>query len=186
MAVAIAFSVDAQAGFQQVAATFGALPQHTERAQRRALKKLATWLKRRVLQAASHASAIPQKFFQNAMRYHVTVNPDGLVVWTGTDPIGVHRLGAVTWARTTPGGRPTKGAKVGRKVYPGAWSWGRGKTGPAVMQRTGATRLPIAAVQVHPHEPILERLQALQQEAGRRFETLLRQELNYALTVEAR
>jgi hypothetical protein len=78
------------------------------------------------------------------------------------------------------------GARVGRKSYPHAWSWGRGKTRNAVMRRTGDSRLPIERVEEKPHAAVLKRLQALQAEALARFDALLRQELNYALNVEAR
>lgn len=180
MAVTLALSVDAQAGFTSVAAAFGRLPAKTELAQRRALKKLATWLKRQVLRAASQAAGIPQKWFESAMRYYVTVTPDGLSVWTGTDPVKAHRLGKVRWTKRMAG------ARAGRRPYPGTWSWGRGKTGPAIMQRLGSRRLPIATVIEPIHDPILARLQGLQAEATARFERILTQELNYALNVEAR
>jgi hypothetical protein len=182
MSATIALSVDAKAGFDRVAGTFGRLPQATERAQARALRKLSTWLGRQVLKAASQASGIPQKFFQKALRHHVRLmgKADGVTVWIGTNPIPVHRLGSVRWnPRMT-------GARVGRKSYPHAWSWGRGKTRNAVMRRTGDSRLPIERVEEKPHAAVLKRLQALQAEALARFDALLRQELNYALNVEAR
>ena len=184
MSVALAISIDARAGFQRVGATFARLPVASERAMGRALRKLSTWLKRQVLRAASAASRIPQTFFQRAFRYHVVIDkdgstPTGVSVWIGTNPIKAHRLGVVRWNRRM------KGARVGRKGYPGAWSWGRGKTGPAVMSRAGDARLPLVVETEAPHPAVLARLQQIQGDAETRFERLLTQELNYALNHEA-
>lgn len=181
---AIGLTVDARAGFDRVSAAFARMPRASERAMTRALRKLTTWLKRQVLRAAAQASAIPQKFFQRAMRYYVTVDkfggaPSGVSVWIGTDPIKVHRLGSTRWNRRM------RGARVGRLGYPGTWSWGRGKTGPAVMYRTGESRLPIDVEREEIHPAVFARLQQIQDEATERFERLLTQELNYALNVEA-
>lgn len=182
MAAPIQITVDARSGFERVAATFGRLPRATERAQARALRKLATWLKRQALRAAGRAAGIPQKFFQQAMRYYVDLTDTGLSVWIGTNPIPQHRLGTVTW------NRGMRGAKVGRRSFPRSWSWGPGsKTGSAIMRRIGAARLPIARVpDEQPHPAVLAALSRLQADASARFDTLLRQELNYALNVEAR
>lgn len=184
MSELVAITVDTKRGFERVAATFGRMPKASERAMTRALKKLSTWLKRQVLRVASAASSIPQKWFQKAVRYHVAMEPKsgtptGLSVWIGTNPIKAHRLGTVRW------NKQMKGARAGRRSYPGMWSWGRGKTGPAIMFRMGDARLPIDVETVKIHELVLGRLQAIQGEAANRFETLLTQELNYALNVES-
>lgn len=176
----LAITVDARDGLSRVSGTFARLPQRTDRAIARALRKLATWLKRQVLRAASEASAIPQRFFQRAMRYYVTLTPVGLSVWIGTNPIKAHRLGAVRWTRRMTG------ARAGRKLYPGSWSWGaRGKTGPAILSRTSPKRLPIKIETEQPHAAVLDRLQQVEADAAARFDRLLTQELNYALNVEA-
>jgi len=180
----LAISVDTQGGLARVASAIGRMPQAAERAMTRALNKLSTWLKRRALQAASEASAIPQKFFVRAVRYHIKIQKQGsqvtgLALWLGTNPIKVHRLGVVRWTRAM------KGARVGKRSFPGAWSWGHGKTGKAVMFRHGSSRLPIGVETVTPHDPILARLRGIEGEANARFERLLTQELNYALNHEA-
>ncbi len=181
MSNGIVIKVDARAGFERVAAAFGRLPRATDRAMRRALRKLSTWIRRQALRAASAASGVPQKFYKRAMRYHVATSKDGLSVWIGTNPIPQHRLGAVRWSPRM------RGARVGRRSFPGAWSWGRGKTGPAIMERLGASRLPIRRVpDEEPHPAVLAALGQLQGQAAARFQTLLRQELNYALNHEAR
>jgi hypothetical protein len=181
---ALAITIDTKGSLNRVAAAIGRLPQASERAMSRALRKLSTWLKRQALRAASQAAEIPQKFFERALRYHVAIEKDGatpvgLSVWIGTNPVKAHRLGVVRWTRRM------QGARVGKRSYPGSWSWGRGKTGPAVMFRHGDKRLPLGVETEEPHDPVLARLRGLQDEAGRRFDRLLTQELNYALNHEA-
>ena len=191
---ALAITIDTKGGFERVAASMARMPKASERAMARALRKLATWLKRQALRAASQAAEIPQKFFERALRYHVSIEkagsmPVGLSVWIGTNPVKAHRLGTVRWNRRM------QGARVGRRSYPGMWSWGRGVTGPAIMFRTGEKRTtltgrqkriyPIDVETEQPHDPVLARLRGLQDEAGARFERLLTQELNYALHHEA-
>lgn len=171
-------TVSADESLARVAQTFGRLPEAVDRAKTRALRRLATWIKRRILQAVSAASGIAQKWFSQSMRYRVTLSRDGLTAWVGTNPVKAHRLGVVRWTRRM------SGARVGKRLFPGSWSWGRGKTQSAVMRRTGASRLPIAVETVEIHPAILARLEQLQDEARERFETLLRQQLNYALNVE--
>ena len=184
MSAVIALHVDARAGFQRVSAAFGRMPAATDRAMARALRKLSTWMRRQVLRAASQAAGIPQVFFKRSIRYHTTIDKDthgisGVSVWIGTNPIKAHRLGAVRWTKRM------RGARVGRRSYPGSWSWGRGKTGPAVMYRGGGSRLPIFVEKEEPHQAVYARLSGLQDEAAARFERLLAQELNYALNHEA-
>lgn len=189
MSADIAFTIDAREGMRRVAAAFERMPAAAERAMTRALKKLSTWLKRQSLRAAAGASGIPQKFFEQAMRYYVTVEragskPVGVSVWVGTNPIPQHRLGQTVWTPYMPGARRIEGKA---RTWRAAWTWGaQGKTGPAIMQRTGSARLPIARVPDElPHPVVLEALGRLKDEASTRFDRLLVQELNYALNVEA-
>ncbi|MCU0843205.1 MAG: hypothetical protein MUC79_16040, partial [Thiobacillaceae bacterium] len=60
---ALAITIDTKGSLNRVAAAIGRLPQASERAMSRALRKLSTWLKRQALRAASQAAEIPQKFF---------------------------------------------------------------------------------------------------------------------------
>ena len=178
----VAITIDSRASMERVRASFARMPAAAAAAQRRALKKLATWLKRQVLRAAAAASGIAQKWFQTAMRYYVTVTDTGLSVWIGTSEIKAHRLGRVIWTRAM------RGTRVGRRQFPNTWSWvGKpdAKTSPAVMSRRGDTRLPLDVERVAIHQQVLERLQGVQAEAITRFERLLIQELNYALHHEA-
>lgn len=178
--------IDTQGTLQAVLAQFARAPQAIARAQARAAKKLETYARRQVLRAASQASGAPQKTLLTLIRFRATrIGAMGLSIWVGTNPIKLHHLGTVTWQQRTAGGRYTKGARVGRKVYPGTWSWGRGKTGPGVMERTTSDRLPIRAVTVEIHEAVRARIDAILPEIGARYQTLLTQELNYALNLEA-
>lgn len=184
MSALLGLSLDVGQGYARVRQQFARMPAASQRAMARALRKLSVWLNRQVLRAGSQASGIPQAWFKRALRYHTTITkeggrPVGVSVWIGTNPIKVHRLGNVRWSRRM------QGARVGRRSYPGSWSWGYGATGKAVMQRTGAGRLPIEVVREHIHEPVLARLRDIEREAAERFERLLVQELNYALNVEA-
>lgn len=185
----LAFTIDAD-NFGRLSNVFGRMPEATERALKRALKKLSTWLRRRALQAAAKSAGVAQKFFAQAMRYYVVIErtngvPSGVSVWVGTNPVEQHRLGTVTWTRQMRGARRS-GSKP--RTWPGSWSWGAaGKTGPAIMERTGTARMPIARVPDEAiHEPILAALGEVQDEARERFGRLLTQELNYALREESR
>ncbi|MFO7670138.1 MAG: hypothetical protein R6W31_10805, partial [Bacteroidales bacterium] len=106
----------------------------------------------------------------------------GLKFWIGTNPVPVHRLGAVTWTRRM------QGARVGRRSYPRTWSWPAGPTKGLVMERIGTfgrngnPRLErIDRVDLPIHEAVSEALDAARPAIMARFETLLSQEINYAL-----
>lgn len=182
MSAAVVLTIDARAGLTRVAGRFARLPQATVRAQQRALRKLATWLKRQVLREAARGSGIAQAWFQQAMRYFVTLQDQGLQIWLGTEPIKAHRLGTPVWTRRQ------KGARVRRRQWPGTWSWAanpHAKTSPAVMRRTGPARLPITVERIDIHATVLARLRGIERDAKARFDRLLTQELHYALNVEA-
>lgn len=177
--------IDTQGTLEAVLARLERAPQAIAKAQRRAARKLATYARRQVLKAASAASGASQKTLLALVRFRASrVGDGGLSIWIGTNPIGLHHLGTVRWQQRTPGGRYTKGARVGRKTYPGTWSWGRGKTGPAVMQRLGPERLPIESVRIDIHEAVQARVDAMIPEIAERYQTLLAQELRYALEIE--
>jgi hypothetical protein len=184
--------IDTQGTLAEVLARFERAPEGIARAQRRAAKKLETYARRQVLRAASQASGATQKVLLALIRFRASrVGDMGLSIWVGTNPIKLHHLGTVSWTQRKKNERTgkwkmTKGARVGRKVYPGTWSWGRGKTGPAVMERTGDTRLPIDVVRVDIHDAIRTKIDAIIPEIAARYETLLAQELRYALELETR
>jgi len=187
----VQITIDTRDMVAHINRVFAAFPKQADRALRRATTRFRAVLRRQALQATSESTGIPQKFFARAMRFHVEIDrygdqPLGVAAWIGTNPIGVHRLGKVAWTPRTPKGRPTKGAKVGRKTYAGAWSWGRGKTGPAVMRRTSDARQPIQRVVENPHPAVEERLRRMVGDLGERYHRLLKQELNYALNFEGR
>lgn len=163
-------------------AALGDMPKKVDVARRRALRKLKTWVERQVLKAVAEAIGTTQKAIKALSRVRTTAGDDGwLDIWIGTNPIEVHHLGTVTWKRRMPG------ARVGRRSYPGSWSWGKGsRTGTAVMQRTGSARLPIQVVTAEVHDIVSRRIEQLTADIAQRFETLMLQELRYALEVEGR
>jgi len=201
MATAILMGVDVDGpSLRRVVAAFDRMPEAAARAMQRANRKLEVWLKRTAARAASKAAGFPQKYWIDALRYHVDpVMANGLPVavsvWIGTNPVPVHRLGDVRWTRRM------QGARVGRKRYPGTWSWGEGsRTGIAVMERIGGKMAPregkrgklighnreaIDRVDEQPHAAVREAIAGVADEGGRRYERILARELNYALNVEA-
>lgn len=160
------------------------LPRGVERARMRAHRKLVVWLRRQVLRAMAAAAEVPQKTFLALLRFRTTMAGDGsITVWIGTNPISAHHLGTVTWTRKM------KGARAGSRMFVGTWSWVNkpgAKTGPAIMKRTTLDRPPIEVERVPIHDAVRARLNAMQTEIGERYQTLLAQELRYALDIETR
>jgi len=157
----------------------------------RTLRQLKTKIKSEGVKAAAATSGTPQKYWRRSMRAHaaldalniggVTFTSGVVTLWLGTNPVPVHRLGPVRWTRRM------KGARVSRKRYPGTWSWGPGSaTGPAVMRRDGDERLTISREEMEPHDSVLDRMASLGPEMQEWFARRLKQQLNYALEVEAK
>jgi hypothetical protein len=181
--------IDTAGTLERALAEMADAPHDIARAQRRALRKLLTFIKRRVLRAAAAASGASQKKLQALLRYRATLYTGdnvGIEVWLGTNPLKAHHLGNVTWRRSM------QGARVGRRGYPGAWSWSApAKTAPAVMRRIGQfgrngnPRLERIDVVREPiHDAVNAAMAQLEPEIERRFQELMLQELNYALNVE--
>lgn len=159
------------------------MPPALERARRRALKKLSTYVQRQVLREAAKAADVTQKLIKSLLRFRASLKEDSLGIWLGLNPIPVHYLGTVTWSRKMPG------AKVGARSFPGSWSWKeckvKGLEGK-VMRRTGADRLPIEKVTLPIYTQVQARLQAILPDIRARHEKLLLQEMRYALIEGAR
>lgn len=123
----------------------------------------------------------PDRLAQTRRLSSTTLGPrgrDGVSFWIGTNPIPLHRFGPVTWARQMAG------ARVNGRTYPGTWSWGRGKTGPAVMERTGRfgrngnpRRERIAVSVASIHHRLQDALRAAEPELRRRYLDLLRNQV---------
>lgn len=172
--------IDTDGTLERLQRQMAAMPEGVERARRRAIKKLSTWLRRQVLREAATAAGTTQKILKVLLRYRATLRDDSISIWIGTNRLKAHHLGTVRWTRRM------QGARVGRRLFESSWSWpdSRRMAG-LVVERTGDARLPVDVVTVPIHDAILQRLQALQPEVDARFERLLVQELNYALNVEA-
>lgn len=186
MSERFALTLDTVRSIERVQGALSRLPVQVRKAQSRALRKLRTWVQRQVLRAAAQATGATQKALKAALRFTSRSVQGGFKVWVGTNPIQAQFLGKVSWTRRMTG------ARVGRRTFAGAWSWGPGsRTGTAVMHRTGefvrrgrAARERIEPVTVEIHEAVSARMSELQGAIAERFQTLLLQELNYALQVE--
>lgn len=193
MARPIDIRIDTRGTLEQVRGQLAAMPQGVERARKRAARKLGTWARRQVLRTIAQAVEVPQKVIGANKRFTATVLPEGgLRIWVGTNPIPAHRLGTVRWTRNMAG------ARAGRRLFPETWSWGPGsRTGTAIMYRNedvrvmtkgryqGKVREAIDRWDVLIHDHVLARITGMEPEIGERYSTLLLQELNYALRVEA-
>lgn len=177
----LAVTIDDQGAFERVRRAMEAMPEQVEKARKRALRKLLTWVRRQVLRAVASAAGMTQKAFKAVLRYNLETQDDGSIkIWIGTNPVQAHYLGTVRWTRRM------KGARVGRRLFEHAWSWGPGsKTKTLVMRRRGEGRLPIDPVTIEIHEAVSRRVEEMLPAISERFERLLMQELNYALQVEA-
>jgi hypothetical protein len=154
-----------------------AIPQAAEKARRRALTKLKTFVEGQVAKAVSAELSIPQKAVRALGRVRETSQGDGsMSIWIGTNDLPVHRLGTVTWSRKQTG------ARVSRQLYPGTWSWGKGsKTGSAVKRRVGASRLPIEMEGKPMHDTVSQRVATILPAVSERYGRLMRQEMRFAL-----
>lgn len=185
MDTSFAIRLDDAGTIAHTEAELGSLPAKIDRARRRALRKLATWVERQVLRAVAEMVGTTQKTIKALSRFHSKLLADGgISIWVGTNPIDVHLLGLVTWKRGSDG------ARVGRRVYPGTWAWGEQGRTPfsrtRVLQRMGGARLPIQVVQEWVDDTVRRRIEEMTADIGERFERLMAQELRYALDVEGR
>jgi hypothetical protein len=176
-------TIDDEGTIARVRASFAAMPQGIERARKRAMKKLMTWIKRQVMREVAKAAGTTQKTFKTLLRYQATSDPIGNInIWIGTNPVGAHFLGKVSWSRKR------KGAKAGKHLFPGTWSWGEGsKTKTAIMKRSLSSD-PDSAIERESfpiHDSVVQAVTTnIQPQMAERFERLMRQELNYALKHE--
>lgn len=168
---------------------FATLSPAVVRAYIRAYRTVGTWLQRKFLREISQATELPQKVWKD----RVFVSPlgtngrDGIAVWVGSNPVKLSHLGNVTWNRRM------RGAMVGRKLFPGTWAWSEPiKTAPAVMERTGRfgrrgkqnlERIVVVKMEIHTAAVAVARY--ILPEAEAYFAAILRQEIEYAMTVEA-
>ncbi|AHF04077.1 phage tail protein [Marichromatium purpuratum 984] len=183
----LVLTIDTQGTLERLERQLAAMPEGVERARRRALRKLSTWVRRQVLREAAKAAGITQKVLTTLLRYRTTQTADQLSIWIGTNAIKAHHLGTVRWTRRM------QGARVSKRLFPGSWSWPNSRRmAGLVAQRSGVfgrNKNPqlekIEVVDVPVHALVFNRLQAMKPEIDARFQRLLLQELNYALNVEA-
>ena len=173
----------------------GGTPAKVEKARRRALLRLSTWIKRRIVKLVAESAGTTQKKVTALTRFIPTGRASGnLHIWVGTNPVAAQFLGAVRWTRRMAG------ARVGRRVFPGTWSWGPGsKTGTAVMYRTGGrysydspisgpqdtrNRSGIAELKVPIHDALEKKLNIEIPNISAIYMSYMVRELRYALKIE--
>jgi len=179
MSLALDIRIGADGSLDRLQRQTAAMPAAVDRARRGAIAKFAPWLRREVLREAAQAAGTSQKVLKVLLRYQTTLREDSIRIWIGTNEIQAHHLGTVRWSRRM------QGARVGRRLFEGAWSWGNSRRmAGLVVERMGDQRLPVQVVTVPIHDAILRRIQELEPEIDARFERILLQELNHALTVE--
>jgi hypothetical protein len=200
--------IEDDGSIEALQARLGAMQRQIDKARKRTLVKLKTWIERQVAREVAVAAGTTQKRIKALVRIRGDKHGDGSAsIWIGTNPIKAQYLGAVRWTRRMPG------AKVGATVYPGTWSWGPGsKTGTAVMRRTGhlsayrdaegatlagslaralaarqrGTRFREGITEVHVpiHEAVSGRIEALLPQIEERFLRTMRHELEYTVLHE--
>ncbi|MCP5136594.1 MAG: hypothetical protein H6981_07330 [Gammaproteobacteria bacterium] len=143
----------------------------------RAVNKLTRWLHRRLLQIVAKQTGLPQKNLRR-VRVRMGVGKKGGMVWVGLNPVEARHFGKVVWRRGMTG------ARAGRRSFPGTFAVQRGK-GALIFARRGEARLPIYQPRVEIDKDIEPHIKRLDAEAQRRFRSLLEQEINFALNVEA-
>jgi len=180
VALTLAVQIETDVILQEMMEGVTATPAKLQKAYKRAIRKMVRWLQRQVLQAASQATTIGQKWWRDNLRVYVHFGKATGGVWIGLNPIRVSRLGRVHWTRRMAG------ARVGRRSYPGTFA-AKTRTGHlGVWQRRSASRLPIDEQYEAVYPPILARMERIEDEAQVRFERLLRQEIQYALAIEGK
>lgn len=168
-------------GLEELIASFGAVPQQIERAERRAVNKTTTWLAKGVRKDLAASIGVAQRVMDDRVRgleygYHGI--PAGMV-WFGLNPIAItrRRFGTLT--------QMAKGAKAGRLSFAGAFVARMPSGHEAVFRRDGKTRLPISEesldIDTPAHRAIVD---TWAQRAGERLETVLAQELNYEVHIK--
>ena len=167
-----------QRSYRLAALVLESIPQATEKARRRTLAKLKTYVESQTANIMASALGVPQHVVKSLGRVRESVHGDGsMSIWIGTNDIPVHRLGTVKWTRKM------KGARVRRLTYAGSWSWGKGsRTGTAVMRRHNeSSRSPIYRVDEPMHDSMTDGIKALLPEISRRYGVIMEREMRYAL-----
>lgn len=147
-----------------------------ERAANRAVRKAARWLRTQLARAVAQDAGIPVTRFRQ-MRVSLRYDREdwSANLWLGLNPIPAHRTGKVKWTRRM------RGARAGRRQFRGSFAWGPNPDKPVIFRRQGQARTPIEKVTVPVDEAAEEHARRLERRALQRFQTVLRQELNYEM-----
>jgi len=169
---------------------------------KRAVRKTLQWLQREMLRELARASGISPAVLKKYRRVAIKAGEQQGTVWAGLNPLPAHEAGKVSWspgsAGATAGGEFYEGAFY-RSVYgTGAKVWvrtrrnasagnpiyhGRGRYKPFSGQ-VSRGRFPVELVGMQMEQYSSEIADRIQEGARARFETILRQELNYVINHE--
>ena len=203
--------VDIQLNFAQditrATAQIAATPAQLEKAVQRAIKKTMRWLQTRIAREVATALGVPQK----AIKHRLSVTQTGKgtngihILWLGTAPLAAESAGKPrqTKAGVTVGKRKFPGAFY-RDVYgdgPKVWirasranalgmdlpQWGRKQRARASTLAPGeGGRFPVRRVSIDVQHVANDIFGRYQKQAEQRFNTVIDQELNYAVNHESK
>ena len=100
-----------------------ASPSDVRRAERRALRRTITWVRKQMLREGAQEFRVPQARLKKANRASISTADHGARSWLGIDPIRAGYLGKPRQQK--------RGARVGKHTFPGAFvaSMASGYTG---------------------------------------------------------
>ena len=186
--------LELEAPFQAATAHLDVLSRPVQQASRRALRKLLLFLQRQVMTQMAQQTGLKAATLTQYQRIHMQLQGMEGQLWLGLNPLPLHEVGKVSWTPTAAG------ATVAGHLYTG--SFYRAIHGPQrkVWVRTSRNRrlghttyhrssirtsqgghaaLSLLGKPLHDVQAVLDA--RLSQQAQQRFQTLLEQEINYAL-----
>lgn len=196
MALDLDVTVETNAALREMAAI---ADDRAPRAIKRAIRKTLSWLQREMLREISRASGLSPAVLKQYRRVAIKAGDVEGRVWAGLNPLPAHEAGTVSWSPNSAGAsaggnfyegafyRPVYGstAKVwirtrrnqsaGNPIYHGR------KRYKTFSGEVSGGRFPVEVVGMQLEEYSADVTDRLEQAARTRFETILRQELNYAL-----
>lgn len=199
---AVDISLDLDSGIKNAIGELQLADKRVQLAIKRAVRKVLQWLSRRVASQLADAGKVSERVVKAHRRVAVKFGDVEGLVWVGLDPLPAHE-GKVAYSRGSAGasvnGKTLKGAFVASIYAGGAKVWIRSARnrsfGHAVVHsrrryktfsgEVSHGRFPVELIGIDV-EAMAKQDARLQASAMHRFETLLNQELNYALNVEKR
>jgi hypothetical protein len=192
-------TLDLEPEISEITRGFALTEKTMQVALKRSVRKLMRWIRRQVLQYASRMSGIAQNKFSLYNRVHLKLSGTEGWMWVGFGALPLHEAGRVSWRPGSVGARVAGQQYAGafyRRVYgdtPKVWIRNarnlreghalyrsnrtmRGGTAP------GHGRFPVRLLGLEMEEIPREMQRRLERKAHLRFKTLLRHELEFALS----